>query len=131
MAGAAVAPALGTIREHFSSSADTTVQLVISMPALFIFLASFIFPTLTRNLGSRTIVLLGLLMYVLGGCGAGLFDIIWVVLIFKAIVGLGVGFIMPMSTGLLAFYYPPKEHHQLVLHRPSGNTSSMCLPCSS
>ena len=33
MAGAAVAPALGTIREHFSDSPDTVVQLIISMPA--------------------------------------------------------------------------------------------------
>jgi len=49
MAGAAVAPALGTLMEHFASSGGTTVQLIISMPALFIFLASFIFPGLCRK----------------------------------------------------------------------------------
>ncbi len=74
MAGAAVAPALGTIREHFSDSPDTVVQLIISMPALFIFLTSFIFPYLCKKYGSRTLVMTGLALYVIGGCGAALFD---------------------------------------------------------
>ncbi len=86
MAGAAVAPALGTIREHFSDSPDTVVQLIISMPALFIFLTSFIFPSLCKKYGSRTLVMTGLALYVIGGCGAALFDNIWIVLIFMSLV---------------------------------------------
>ena len=109
MAGAAVAPALGTLQEHFADSDSTTVQLIISMPALFIFLSSFIFPKLCERLGSKTIVLIGLVLYVAGGCMAGMADNIAVVLVFRAIVGCGVGLIMPMSTGLLSYYYPPEK----------------------
>lgn len=109
MAGAAVAPALGKLQEHFAVSGSTTVQLIISMPALFIFLSSFIFPKLCERLGAKTIVLTGLILYVAGGCMAGLVDNIAVVLIFRAIVGCGVGLIMPMSTGLLSYYYPPEK----------------------
>ena len=109
MAGAAVAPALGTLQEHFADSDSTTVQLIISMPALFIFLSSFIFPKLCERLGSKTIVLIGLVFYVAGGCMAGIADNIAVVLVFRAIVGCGVGLIMPMSTGLLTYYYPPEK----------------------
>lgn len=114
MAGAAVAPALGTIREHFASSDDTVIQLIISMPALFIFLSSFIFPALCRRFKARTIVMAGLFLYIFGGCGAGLIDNIWIVLIFRALVGCGVGLIMPMSTGLLTFYFPPEETDRLM-----------------
>ena len=109
MAGAAVAPALGTLQEHFADSGSTTVQLIISMPALFIFLSSFIFPKLCSKLGSKTLVLIGLALYVGGGCGASLVDNIAVVLVFRALVGCGVGLIMPMSTGLLSYYYPPEK----------------------
>ena len=109
MAGAAVAPALGKLQEHFAGSDSTTVQLIISIPALFIFLSSFIFPKLCARLGSRTIVIIGLVLYVAGGCLAGLVDNIAVVLVFRAIVGCGVGLIMPMSTGLLSYYYPPEK----------------------
>ena len=120
MAGAAVAPALGTIREHFSDSPDTVVQLIISMPALFIFLTSFIFPSFCKKYGSRTLVMTGLALYIIGGCGAALFDNIWIVLVFRALVGAGVGFIMPLSTGLLSYYYPPEE-----LDRLMGLSSAM------
>ena len=51
MAGAAVAPALGTISEHFAGESGTLVQMIISMPALFIFLSSFVFHGLCRKFG--------------------------------------------------------------------------------
>jgi MFS family permease len=56
----------------------------------------------------------GLFLYVFGGCGAGLIDNIWIVLVFRALVGCGVGLIMPMSTGLLSFYFPPEETDRLM-----------------
>lgn len=56
----------------------------------------------------------GLALYITGGCGAALFDNIWIVLVFRALVGAGVGFIMPLSTGLLSYYYPPKELDRLM-----------------
>ena len=36
MAGAAIAPALGIIKAHFSQANDLLVQLIVSMPALLI-----------------------------------------------------------------------------------------------
>ena len=114
MAGAAVAPALGTLKEHFANAGSTTVQLIISMPALFIFLSSFVFPKLCRRFGAKTIVLIGLILYIGGGCGAALIDNIGIVLVFRALVGCGVGLIMPMSTGLLSYYYPPDQLDKLM-----------------
>ena len=42
MAGAAVAPALGVIKEYFADSDQLFVQMIISMPALY--LAQFVSP---------------------------------------------------------------------------------------
>ena len=114
MAGAAVAPALGVIRAYFSDSSALMIQLIISMPAVFIFLTSFVFPSLTRRFSSKKLVMAGLAFYVVGGCLAGVFDHIGMVLVFRALVGIGVGIIMPLSTGLLAFYYPPSELDKLM-----------------
>ena len=109
MAGAAVAPALGVIKEFFYDADPIMIQLIISTPAVFIFLTSFIFPKLTRVFHAKTLVMIGLTLYVFGGCLAGLFSNIWIVLVFRALVGMGVGIIMPLSTGLLSFYYPPDQ----------------------
>ena len=120
MAGAAVAPALGVIREAFAGASQLSIQLIISMPALFIFLTNMIFPRLSAKFGSKTLVLAGLVLYTVGGVAAGLFSNIVLLLCMRALVGIGVGIIMPLSTGLLAFYYPPEAQSKL-----SGYSSAM------
>lgn len=58
--------------------------------------------------------MLGLVLYTVGGSAAGLFDSIWAVLIMRALVGVGVGIIMPLSTGLLTYYFPPERREGLM-----------------
>lgn len=120
MAGAAVAPALGVIKEAFPHASQLAIQLIISMPALFIFLTNMIFPRLSAKFGSKTLVLAGLTLYTVGGVAAGLFSNIVLLLCMRALVGIGVGIIMPLSTGLLAYYYPPEAQSKL-----SGYSSAM------
>ena len=60
MAGAAVAPALGAVRAYFADTEPILIQLIVSMPALFIILTNLFFSQLCRLMRSRTIALLGL-----------------------------------------------------------------------
>lgn len=114
MAGAAVAPALDVIKNHFSTLDSAYVQMVISMPALFIALTNLVFPRLCRRFDVRTLLLMGLGLYVVGGCAAGLFDNFALVMVFRALVGVAVGIIMPLSTGLLSYYFEPEKQHSLM-----------------
>lgn len=50
MAGAAVAPALGVIQAYFADSNPLFVQMVISVPAIFIVITNFFFPLALPNL---------------------------------------------------------------------------------
>lgn len=114
MAGAAVAPALEVIRAHFSDASRTSVQLIVSMPAVFIVITNLCFNRLAEKFGSKTLVMTGLVLYTAGGCCAGLFDSIGLVLLMRALVGVGVGMIMPLSTGLLTYYFPPEKREGLL-----------------
>lgn len=114
MAGAAIAPALGTISKHFAGQSPLLIQLIVSLPALFIILTNLVFPLLCRLMKTRTLALTGLWLYVLAGAGAFFVDNIWVLLVFRALMGVSVGMIMPLSTGLLAYYFPPEEQAGLM-----------------
>ena len=115
MAGAAVAPALGLVQEHFAGTDRSIVQMIVSMPALFIALTNmFLFRPLCKRLKARTLLIIGLLLYVVFGCTAGLFDNILLILICRAFVGIGVGIIMPLSTGLLSFYFTKDKQAPLM-----------------
>lgn len=114
MAGAAIAPALGVISAHFAGRNPLLIQLIVSLPALFIILTNLVFPWLCRFMKTRTLALTGLALYVLSGAGAFFVDNIWVLLAFRALMGVSVGMIMPLSTGLLAYYFPPEEQAGLM-----------------
>ena len=114
MAGAAMAPALGAIKEHFSQCSPMTVQLIVSLPALFIILTTFAFRPLCRLMRTRTLALAGLTLYVVAGAGAFFVDDIALLLVLRALLGVSVGMIMPLSTGLLSFYFPPEEQSRLM-----------------
>lgn len=114
MAGAAIAPALGVISANFSGRSPLLIQLIVSLPALFIILTNLLYPLLCRLMKTRTLALTGLMLYVLSGAGAFFVDNIWVLLFMRALMGVSVGMIMPLSTGLLAYYYPPQEQASLM-----------------
>ena len=121
MAGAAVASALNVIKEYFVNVNQTLVQMIISIPALFIALTSLVFPKLSQKFKAKELVMTGLLLYVVGGCAAGFFSNIYLVLVFRALVGIGVGIIMPLSTGLLSFYFAPEEQDKLMGYSSAMN----------
>ena len=114
MAGAAIAPALGIIKAHFCDAPAMLVQFIVSMPALLIIVTNLFFLPLSRILRTRTIATTGLLLYIVAGAGCFFVDDIYVLLLLRAILGISVGLIMPLSTGLLAFYFPPEEQARLM-----------------
>lgn len=72
MAGAAVAPALKVIQDYFCDVNQALVQMVISIPALFIFLTNMIFPKLCKYFRAKELTLAGIswrasfLVYLMG-----------------------------------------------------------------
>lgn len=114
MAGAAIAPALGIIRQHFAGQPALLVQFIVSIPALFIIITNLFFLSISRHFRTRGIALTGLLLYVVSGAGCFFADNIYVLLSLRALLGVSVGLIMPLSTGLLALYYPPEDQARLM-----------------
>ena len=114
MAGAAIAPALGIIKSHFAGSPDLLIQLIVSMPALLIIVTNAFFLPISRRFRTRTIATFGLLLYVTAGAGCFFVDSLGLLLVMRALLGVSVGLIMPLSTGLLAYYFPPEEQARLM-----------------
>ena len=114
MAGAAIAPALGIIKAHFSEAPAILVQFIVSMPALLIIITNLFFLPLSHVLRTRAIATTGLLLYVVAGAGCFFMDDIYLLLAMRALLGVSVGLIMPLSTGLLAYYFPPEEQAGLM-----------------
>lgn len=114
MAAAAIAPAMEVIHQHFADAPEIMVQLIISLPALFIILTNLFFLQISRLWRTRTIAVVGLLIYVVAGTGCVFIDNLAALLVMRASLGVSVGLIMPLSTGLLSYFYPPQEQARLM-----------------
>jgi MFS family permease len=121
MSGAAVAPALGEIALYFKDYPSILIKLIITLPSLFIILTSLIFTYISNKISSKSIAILGLFLYIIGGCGAGLTDNIYLLLISRAFLGIAVGLIMPLSTGLISYFFDKDEQSKLMGYSSSMN----------
>src|SRR5699024_2699990 len=114
MAGAAISPAVGLIAANFSGTNPTYIKLVLTAPSLLIIPFSFLSSYLTKRISKRTIVLIGLAIYVISGVGAQFTNTIGMLLAFRFLLGAGVGLVMPLSFTLISDYFTGKEQVKMM-----------------
>lgn len=114
MAGAAISPALGLIADAFPEASPTTIKLVLTAPSLMIIPFSFLSSYLTSRFTKRSIIMVGLMIYMLGGMGPQLVSSIELLLALRLILGAGVGLVMPLSMSLINDYFTGKERTKMM-----------------
>lgn len=123
MAGAAVAPGLSEISRIFAGYSPTAIKLVISLPPLLIIPFSLLSGFLSSLTGKKNLLITGLLIYLVGGAGAAWADSLPLLLVFRAVLGMGTGIILPLSTGLIADFYEGDERAKML----GFSSASNCL----
>ncbi|MEN6388996.1 MAG: MFS transporter [Syntrophomonas sp.] len=121
MAGAAVAPGLSEISRVFAGYSPTLVKLVISLPPLLIIPFSLLSGFFSSVIGKKNLLIAGLIIYLIGGAGAFWVDSIPLLLVFRAVLGMGTGIILPLSTGLIADFYGGDERAKMLGFSSAAN----------
>jgi MFS family permease len=116
MAGAIVAPSLPQISEYFIEYQNIEIlsKLIITLPALFIAIASPIVGILIDKIGRKNILLYSLILYGLSGSSVFLFANLNFLLITRAFLGIAVAGIMTVTTTLIGDYFDSKERNSFV-----------------
>lgn len=114
MAGAAISPALGLIAKAFPDASPTMIKLILTAPSIMIIPFSFLSSYLTSKLTKRTILMIGLGIYLVGGIGPQFVPTIELLLLFRLILGAGVGLVMPLSMTLINDYFEGKERTKMM-----------------
>lgn len=102
MSGAAVAPAVADIIAYFPNASDMLGKMVLTTPALTIIPMALVTGMLSGRIARKRLVYAGIFFYVLGGAGGGLATSIPFLLTMRGVLGIGVGILMPLSTGIIA-----------------------------
>jgi MFS family permease len=109
LSGMAVSPALGQIRLAFPDGSDLLIQMILTLPALVIIPTGLFSGWLSGRVHKRTIVLIGMIIYLLAGAGGGLTNTLFMLLVTRAFLGIGTGLIAPLSLSLIADFYSGEE----------------------
>ncbi|NMM63948.1 MFS transporter [Clostridium sp. P21] len=114
MAGAAVSPALGNINNAFPSASANLIKMILTLPAIFIIAFSLLSGKLTSLLSKKQVLIIGILIYIIGGVGPVFVSSLTHVLVFRAILGMGCGLIMPISQSLIADFFIGDERTEMI-----------------
>ncbi|WP_317981142.1 MFS transporter [Paenibacillus glycanilyticus] len=99
------APAVKLLAVEFPDTSLTFIQLIVTLSSLFILPTLTIVGFLSKKFAKKDLLIFGLILYLIGGViPAFLNDVTWI-LVFRAILGLGIGFIIPIQNTIVAEYF--------------------------
>jgi MFS family permease len=108
--------ALATIGAAFPTVPPAMIQMIASVPALFLGLVPIlVYPTVVRFLKKRTILWIGSVLFLIGGLGpAWVHQNIYVILVFRAILGLAIGTLTPLGIDLCVDFFEGHEQRTMI-----------------
>jgi MFS family permease len=118
----AIAPVLPQIASHFASEPNsaTLMDLVMSIPALFVALCAWPAGLLADKFGVRAVLLGGVALYGFAGCAPMVLDNLLGIVISRAGVGILEAIIMTTSTALVADYFRGDEREKWLAVQTGG-----------
>lgn len=105
--------ALMAIMEAMPDVSPNLVQMIQSVPALFIALLPFVYAKLVQSgFSKRKIIVIGGALLVIGGVmPTFLHDSIWMILFWRAVFGAGNGLLLPLASDLVIDFFEGKERN--------------------
>ena len=115
MAGAAIAASTPKLRDAFPEveNAEFISKMVISLPALFISIASPLMGQLLDKYGRLPFMYIGLVLYAVAGTSGFFLDDLTHILISRAVLGVSVACIMPATVALIGDYFEGSERETM------------------
>ncbi|MFA5548934.1 MAG: MFS transporter [Porticoccaceae bacterium] len=113
-ASAAIAPALSEIAAAFPQVSATRIKSLLTAPALAMMVVSPFAGWLSHRLGSKRLLVIGLVFYIGGGLGGGLAQSFGLLFTMRLLLGVGIGILMPLSSGLVAEFFEGRERLRMM-----------------
>ena len=103
--GLAVSPILGDLTKIFPKATDLDIQMLTSLPSLLIIPFILLGGKLTEKVDFVRVLQVGLWLFATSGVLYLLSNKMWQLIVVSALLGVGAGLIIPLSTGLVSGYF--------------------------
>lgn len=103
--GLAVSPILGQLSEVFPKASQLEIQMLSSLPSLLIIPFIILSGKLTEKVNNILLLQIGLGVFALSGVLYLISSEMWQLIWISALLGVGSGLIVPLSTGLISRFF--------------------------
>ena len=103
--GLAVSPILGDLTKIFPKATDLDIQMLTSLPSLLIIPFILLGGKLTEKVDYVRVLQIGLWLFAASGVLYLISTEMWQLIVVSALLGIGSGLIIPLSTGLISKYF--------------------------
>lgn len=103
--GLAVSPILGDLTKIFPEATDLDIQMLTSLPSLLIIPFILLGGKLTEKVDLVRVLKIGLWLFAASGVLYLISNKMWQLIMVSALLGIGSGLIIPLSTGLISKYF--------------------------
>lgn len=106
MAALGISPGLASIAAAFPEIGENSIALLITLPTITVMIVSLFTAKLNQYLSKKKLVLLGILIVIFSGMVPYFINQFSLILVSRAILGVGVGLVNPMAASLPMDHYP-------------------------
>lgn len=103
--GLAVSPILGNLSVIFPRSTELDIQMLTSLPALLTIPFIIVSGKLAEKINDIKLLQIGLVLFTLSGVLYLFSTQMWQLIVISALLGIGSGLIVPLSTGLISRFF--------------------------
>ncbi|MEG1543808.1 MAG: MFS transporter, partial [Tannerellaceae bacterium] len=107
--GLAVSPILGKLSSIFPHASELDIQMLSSLPSLLIIPFIILSGKLTEKINNIWLLQVGLAIFSLSGLLYLFSNQMWQLIAVSALLGVGSGLIVPLSTGLISRFFIGRE----------------------
>ncbi|MBP2656507.1 MAG: hypothetical protein H6Q73_4076 [Firmicutes bacterium] len=112
--GQLVMPVLGELSKAFPTADGALIGLVMVLPMGGMILFNLIGGTLSIKMDKKKLLTWGMVLYIIGGVGPAFVNSIYMILLMRAIIGIGAGICAPLAMGLIAEFFEGNEKASLM-----------------
>lgn len=113
LAPSAVSVIMANLFTEFPDVPASLINMTLTLPFLLEIPFSFLGSYLSNVMKKKTLVCIAVILAIIGGIGPMFCSSFTAILVLRAILGAGVGLILPMGAGLIAMYFSPDEQPKL------------------
>ncbi|MBV7503683.1 MFS transporter [Bacillus sp. sid0103] len=105
---------MADIIKAFPQYDPTIVMLVATFPGLIQIVPALFYGKLSKAFKKRTLLFVGLSLFIIGGVLPTFMDNLWLIIVMRGILGLGVGITMPLSVDVITDFFEGRERDFLI-----------------